>query len=206
MHQRYYNWTDYVPGSFYTDFKAVKKCLQMSGSKNIIDMGCGNGTMVKALTDMGYNAYGVDASADGIEIANQKVPGKFYKCDIDNKELPDELKTIQFDTIVSTQTIEHLYSPQMFIEFCRDILPAGGVLIITTPYHGWLKNVCIALFNKFDQHVTALIEGGHIKFFSRKTLAELLGQNGFSVNRFEGMGRIPYMWKSMLFMARKDQD
>ncbi len=203
MHQRYYNWTDYIPGCFYTDFNAVKSALEVSESKNIIDMGCGNGTVVHALTELGYNAYGVDASEDGVEIANKKVPGKFFVCDVDTAKLPEELLKIQFDTVVSTQTIEHLYSPQIFLEFCYDLLPKGGVIIITTPYHGWLKNVMIALFNKFDDHVTALIEGGHIKFFSRKTITKLVSDNGFVVEDFKGMGRIPFLWKSMLIVARK---
>jgi hypothetical protein len=38
-------------------------------------------------------------------------------------------------------------------------------LIITTPYHGYLKNIALSVSVKFDHHVNPLWDGGHIKFF-----------------------------------------
>lgn len=74
------------------------------------------------------------------------------------------------------EVIEHLYQPRAFVLFIRSILEAsgGGQFIVTTPYHGYLKNLTIALANKMDYHLSALWEGGHIKFWSRRTLAILL--------------------------------
>lgn len=44
------------------------------------------------------------------------------------------------------EVIEHLYSPRTFAAFIRSILEAngGGRFILTTPYHGYLKNLSIA--------------------------------------------------------------
>ena len=82
--------------------------------------------------------------------------------------------------------------------FCR----RGGEIIISTPYHGYLKNLALALSGKLDAHFTALWDGGHIKFFSRNTLETLLVESGFEVTDFIGAGRWPYLWKSMLIKAR----
>ena len=78
------------------------------------------------------------------------------------------------------EVIEHLYSPRTFAAFVRSILEAngGGRFILTTPYHGYLKNLSIALAGKADRHYSALWEGGHIKFWSRRTLAILLREPG----------------------------
>jgi len=43
--------------------------------------------------------------------------------------------------------------------------------------------------------------GGHIKFWSRATLTALLAEEGFTVAHFEGAGRLPYLWKSMVVVA-----
>ena len=118
-------------------------------------------------------------------------------------ELPPELRKIPFRTVISMEVIEHLYSPRTFAAFVRSILEAngGGRFILTTPYHGYLKNLSIALAGKADRHYSALWEGGHIKFWSRRTLAILLREAGFRNMAFTGAGRIPYLWRHMVFSA-----
>jgi 2-polyprenyl-3-methyl-5-hydroxy-6-metoxy-1,4-benzoquinol methylase len=97
--------------------------------------------------------------------------------------------------------IEHLYDPRTFIRRVQECLRPGGVLVLSTPYHGYLKNVFIALSAKFDAHVEPLWDGGHIKFWSRSTLTALLEEMGFRVAGFVGVGRIPYLWKSMVLVS-----
>ena len=74
----------------------------------------------------------------------------------------------------------------------------GGRFICTTPYHGYLKNLAISLTNKWDDHITPFWDGGHIKFWSRKTLGRLLTEAGFTNLQFRGAGRLPYLWMSMV--------
>ena len=76
-----------------------------------------------------------------------------------------------------------------------------GEIIISTPYHGYLKNLAIALTNKMDHHFTTLWDGGHIKFWSKRSLTVLLNEFGFEVTQFSGSGRLPYLWKSMFVRA-----
>jgi 2-polyprenyl-6-hydroxyphenyl methylase/3-demethylubiquinone-9 3-methyltransferase len=46
-------------------------------------------------------------------------------------------------------------------------------------------------------------EGGHIKFFSRKTLYEMLSRHGFGDFKFLGAGRLPLIWMSMIVRATR---
>ena len=79
----------------------------------------------------------------------------------------------------------------------------GGVAIVSTPYHGYLKNLALALMGKMDAHFTVLWDHGHIKFWSIPTLTTLLTEVGFCNIRFHRVGRIPTFAKSMIAVANK---
>jgi len=168
----------------------------------VLDLGCGNGYLVNRLVSEGFNAYGTDASEEGIKIARQANPDRFFIQDLSSDKLPAELQGLKFDTIVSTEVIEHLYDPQGFINFCKQALNNGGEILISTPYHGYLKNLSLSIFNKWDSHISPLWYGGHIKFWSRATLSRILTDAGFTVTKFKGCGRVPYFWKSMIIKAK----
>lgn len=176
--------------------------LKAHPKAKILDLGCGNGALVCWLISQGYDAYGTDASEKGIEIANSQQPGRFYVQDLAEDDLPQPLRYMQFDVIISTEVIEHLYDPRTFIRLCRYILhQSKGFLLISTPYHGYFKNLAISLLDKWDLHMNPLWDGGHIKLWSKKTLSHLLMEEGFKVSAFRGCGRYPYFWKSMLIKA-----
>jgi len=182
----------------------VEKLLQTLQSKTILDVGCGNGALAASLMQKGYNVYGIDASETGIAIAKKNY-GKdcFFVQNVESETITQALQNIPFDTIISTEVVEHLYSPKQYMQFCHNILaPSGGHIIISTPYHGYLKNVALAFSGKLDNHFTVLWEGGHIKFFSKKTLSTLMEQSGFEVVGFYGAGRLPYLWKSMILVGK----
>ncbi len=185
--------------------KPIISYLKKGKSGNILDLGCGNGALVNLLLSEGFEAYGTDASEQGITIAQKNHPNRFALQNLDNEGLPDHLATIPFKTIISTEVIEHLYDPRAFIDFCKRILtknPDGGQIILSTPYHGYLKNLSLAIAGKWDSHANPLWDGGHIKLWSRETLSELLQEKGFVVTAFIGCGRVPYLWKSMIICAR----
>lgn len=182
---------------------AVLSMLDKNRNRCILDLGCGNGHLANFLVDHGYNVYGTDASARGIAIARQKRPDRFFVQDLSSGELPSELREKRFDTIISTEVIEHLYDPRLFVNFCHQVLAEEkGELIISTPYHGYLKNLLLSLLNKWDTHMDPLWDGGHIKFWSRDTLSKLLTDQGFTVTAFKCCGRVPYLWKSMVVKAK----
>lgn len=182
----------------------VLKTLESKQDRLILDLGCGNGALVKILLSMGYQAYGTDASEQGIHIAKTTHPKNFELQDLSIDDLPEKFKNIKFNTIISTEVIEHLYDPRRYIKLCKSVLVAnnGGEIILTTPYHGYLKNVFLSLANKWDKHANPLWDGGHIKLWSKETLSLLLNEFGFQVIEFRGCGRFPFFWKSMLIKAK----
>ena len=196
-----YKWTDRGVDSTIFLYPQLKKVLAQDKNHCILDMGCGNGEIANKLIADGFCVYGVDGSKEGVEIANRKNRGHFFVMNFEMKKFPEELAELHFDTIISTEVLEHLYSPDSYMKLCRKILKSGGILILTTPYHGYIKNLILSVTGKWDAHFSPLWEGGHIKFWSKKTLTKLLSNNGFRANRFLGCGRVPYVWKSMLVEA-----
>lgn len=182
----------------------IKDILKLYKSGKILDIGCGNGSMAIELIKQGYDVYGIDASETGINIAKRFYPDRFFLQNINSKKLPIEIEHIKFDTLISTEVIEHLFDPKGYIQFCKNILftNGGGTLIISTPYHGFLKNLLISLTNKWDSHLNPFWDGGHIKFWSKNTLITLLRNYDFTNIRFYGCGRIPYLWKSMIITGQ----
>jgi 2-polyprenyl-3-methyl-5-hydroxy-6-metoxy-1,4-benzoquinol methylase len=203
-----YGWTSSKASSC-NDFispKIIQICSEL-GVHRIIDIGCGNGVISGRLANSGFDVTGCDADEKGIEIAKQSVAGVNFQV-IGVYDDPVLLRNSDFDAVVSTEVIEHLFLPGYLPKFAKAVLKDSGYLIISTPYHGYLKNLAISLVNKWDVHHQSLNDGAHIKFFSRKTLTYLLEQEGFKVCSFYGVGNIglghlPYLWNSMILVAQK---
>ena len=183
----------------------VKKLIKdLAPRGHVLDLGCGNGYVTNELAKAGHKVSGIDLSASGIKIAQQAFPGIDFRCgNVEEDLVPGAFPADSFEAIVSTEVVEHVYQPRQFAKNAFRLLRPGGHLIVSTPYHGYLKNLVLALTGKMDTHFTALWDGGHIKFWSRATLSQLLTEQGFTGIRFIGVGRVPYIWKSMILVARK---
>lgn len=197
-----YGWQDGETDAHSYIYPTLYSMLAEYKDKRILDVGCGNGAVACKLIADGFDVYGIDASVSGIGIANKKFPNRFFVQDISSEYLPDGLPAHQFDVVISTEVIEHLYAPRSYMKLIRNSLHHDGVMIVSTPYHGYLKNLVMALTNKLDGHFTVLWDGGHIKFWSLKTLTALLNEFGFKVVKFKGSGRAPFLWKSMFICAK----
>ena len=188
-----------------TPIKKLLKSLGKTGS--VLDLGCGNGSLSHELSKLGFAVHGIDRSPSGIQIARKTFPSvQFSLGDVENELSPDPLPVESFDVVVSTEVVEHLYYPRRLIDNAWRLLKPSGHFILSTPYHGYVKNIVLALTGRMDKHFTALWDGGHIKFWSRETLSQLLTEKGFRDVRFIGAGRVPYIWKSMILVAQKPAD
>ncbi len=171
----------------------------------VLDVGCGNGTLTAKLAKRGWHVYGTDFSPTGIEYAQKTFPEiTFFLADAQKSGSLQDYGP--FDAVLSAEVIEHVYDPRGLARTLFDQVKPGGQAILSTPYHGYLKNVVLALTGKLDQHFTVLWDHGHIKFFSRKTLTKVLEEAGFRDVEFQGAGRLPYLWMSMVLRCRRPAD
>ena len=170
-------------------------------TRSVFDLGCGNGSFMAELVERGFDVCGVDSSRTGVAQARQTWPGipSFVGSAYD--DLSDSYG--QWPAVVSLEVVEHVYAPRTFARSLFSLVVPGGVAILSTPYHGYMKNLALAVTGKWDQHFTALRDHGHIKFWSVRTLSALLAEAGFVEIRFRFAGRMPMLAKSMVAIARR---
>lgn len=167
----------------------------------VFDLGCGSGYVAQRLTELGYVVKGVDSSISGIEHAREHYPHLDLRIGSAYEDLVSQFG--RFHLVVSLEVVEHVFEPRRYASTLHHLLEPGGIALVSTPYHGYWKNLAIAATNSSDRHFAPLWDGGHIKFWSRKTLTQLLEGAGLDVLRFRRVGRIPVLAKSMIAVVRR---
>lgn len=170
-------------------------------SPRLFDLGCGNGSFGSLLAKESWEVHGVDPSVEGIEQARQNFPNLHLESGSAYEDLAARFGT--FPVVISLEVVEHVYAPRDYARTLFDLLEPGGTAIVSTPYHGYVKNLALAMTGKMNAHLMPLKDHGHIKFWSIPTLTELLRGAGFETPRFQRVGRIPPLAKSMIAIAHK---
>jgi 2-polyprenyl-6-hydroxyphenyl methylase/3-demethylubiquinone-9 3-methyltransferase len=167
----------------------------------IFELGCGNGATADFLVREGFSLTGVDPSEEGIAHARMTYP----RIRIEPGSCYDDLagRYGRFPVVLSLEVVEHVFVPRELARRVFELLEDNGTAIISTPFHGYWRNLALALTGKLDRHFTVLWDYGHIEFWSEKTLRVLLEQAGFTDIRFERVGRIRPLAKSMIAVARR---
>jgi 2-polyprenyl-3-methyl-5-hydroxy-6-metoxy-1,4-benzoquinol methylase len=182
---------------------SIASLLPRQKQMRILDAGCGTGFFSGRLADLGHDVTAIDISESGISKIRKERPGVRAEVRSVYDSLNDLVPDVGFDLILSSEVIEHLYSPREYLLNLARTLRPGGWIILTTPYHGYFKNLAISLVDGWDRHHTARWEGGHIKFFSQTTLSAVLVSAGFSKPKFFNAGRFPLFWKSIVCRAER---
>lgn len=171
--------------------------LRRHGARRVLDLGSGNGAFSGMLKSAGFDVTGLEHSQSGVATAQRRFPDiRFERYDI-AAPLPEQHHHA-YDAVISVEVLEHLLLPRRLLEAATLALRPGGMIVLTTPYHGYLKNLAIALMNGFDKHWHPLRDFGHVKFFSRATLLALLNEFGLERIEYGTVGRIPPLACSMI--------
>jgi len=181
----------------------LKGFQNQEDSRSVFELGCGNGSIANEMTKAGFRVIGVDPSTQGIAQANIHYPELKLSVGSAYDDLPAQYG--QFPLVVSLEVVEHVYYPRQYAATLYDLVLPGGYAIVSTPYHGYWKNLVLALTGKMDKHFTALWDDGHIKFWSIASLSTLLSEAGFEVVNVKRVGRIPILAKSMILLVRKNK-
>jgi 2-polyprenyl-3-methyl-5-hydroxy-6-metoxy-1,4-benzoquinol methylase len=168
---------------------------------SILDIGCGNGAILAEIRQLGssWRLCGVESSKSAVRLARSQ--GFDVRLADASTDLIPLFEQHSFDLVISVEVIEHVYDPRGLLRQAHALLRPEGRLVLTTPYHGYFKNLLIAVLGKGDAHYNPLLDCGHIKFWSRQTLSSALEETGYQRIQFYGAGRSAYLWKSMVLTA-----
>jgi ubiquinone/menaquinone biosynthesis C-methylase UbiE len=162
---------------------------------DILDIGSADGEISSRISD-GNRVTGLEISNQAISIAKKRHPEiNFVKGSADEK-YPFGDKS--FDAIFAGDVIEHIVDTETFIRECQRVLKDGGIIMITTPYHDVVKNILISLFN-YNKHYD--VRGQHLRFFTKKSITELIEENGFKIIGFHKINAL--LPRDMAVIARK---
>lgn len=156
-----------------TYLNALKPILnKLPHSARILEIGCGNGFLVKAIHDLGYiNTYGIDPSSDAIHKAHQSVKRNLrlsiLKPGIFTKET--------FDFIFFFQTLDHVPSPTAFLKECYSLLKHNGYIL------SFNHNINSLVSKLFGEN-SPIIDIEHTFLYNPGTISLLFKKNGFNVD------------------------
>lgn len=166
----------------------------------VLDVGCGEGRFTAALADAGAQAVGIDVAQEPLRRALVERP------ELDLRVVPAvgswPLEDASFDVVWAGDTIEHVADTAGWLSEVRRVLRPGGLLLLSTPAHGPWTLLGVALSRRaFRAHFDP--RSDHLRFYSRASLAELLGEFGFAEIGLRGLGGVPGARRTLLARARR---
>lgn len=150
--------------------------------KNILDIGCFDGTFLSLIKNRNNRLYGLDASDYAVkQSVKKKITVKQFFFD-DTTKIP--FKSGYFDLIIAGEIIEHIYDTDFFLEEISRLLKKNGLLLLSTPNIASLGRRILLLLG-----INPIIEispneidsPGHIRYFTFKTLKWLLEKHSFKI-------------------------
>lgn len=180
-------------------YKSEEKRLDLSGNfrikiilemvndldlkdKNILDIGCYDGTFLSLIKNRNNNFYGIDASDYAIKEAKKRgiKVKKFFWDDKKNYHL----KKIFFDLVVAGEFIEHIYDTDFFLEEVSRVLKKDGFFLISTPNVASLGRRLMLFFGEnpiLETSPNESTSSGHIRYFTFNVLESLLKKFNFKI-------------------------
>lgn len=144
----------------------------------LLDLAAGSGAMCLRLRDLGYRPAGVDYVTENFRA--EGIP--FHQADL-NDDFSARFCDGGFGAIVASEIIEHLENPRHFARQCARILPADGLLVLSTPnllnsgsMTSFIRSGRFLWFNDEDREVQ-----GHISPLTPWQIEHALREAGFRV-------------------------
>lgn len=133
---------------------------------NMIEIGCGNGSVLQFLKSKGVNIEGGDLFLEALQFCRRRVDIPLYQLDAVNTPFSNE----QYDVVGLFDVIEHIDDDEAALKEAYRICKSGGRVILTVPANRWL-------WSYFD------VMSCHKRRYSKKELCQKLQRAGFTVEK-----------------------
>lgn len=177
-YERYYREFNYYgkrPGTIKAvelqRYQAIANLLRQHSDleREILDVGFGDGGLLYYLKNQGFlRIAGMDPSADSVDLLNKNGINAFCGS---LQQKPEISQQGRYDVVISTNVLEHLFSPKLGIQNLRALLKENGYAILTFPLFDELEEYRLPLCN--------LVNHEHINYFSRTSIRFLFELMGF---------------------------
>ena len=142
-------------------------------SVDVLDVGCGSGTLLGLLKHRGFRVTGLDFSAEAAAIAKAENGVDVAVGSLEEAHFPAE----SFDVVTLFHVMEHVTNPRQVLAEVSRVLKPNGVAILQVP------NIESWQFKIFGARWYGLDIPRHVIDYSRNSMLKLLADSGFVVNR-----------------------
>ena len=147
-------------------------------AKRILEFGCGEAPLGEALKQrQKCRVVGVEIDPKAAAIARKRIDDVYCG---DVREIVAILDE-QFDWIIGGDIVEHLSEPWSFLADLRRICVSGGRVLLSIPNVSNAAIIADLLQGRFDYVYMGLTCVGHLRFFTRRTIEEMMTIAGWSI-------------------------
>ncbi|HEY8303664.1 MAG TPA: class I SAM-dependent methyltransferase [Solirubrobacteraceae bacterium] len=166
----------------------------------VLDVGCGEGHFAALLAREGAEVMAVDVAAEPLRRALARAPDLDVRLVEPEATLP--LEDASFDVVWAGEVIEHVADTRGWLSELRRVLRSGGALLLSTPDHGPLTRLRLALSRdaferRFHPH------SDHLRFYTRRLLVDLYADFGFEGVEVRAAGGLPGARRVLLASGRR---
>lgn len=163
----------YDVGLYDWKFDIIEKYFKSTEKIKLLDIGCGDGKFVHDAKTKGYDALGIDLSPERIKNGKElyNLSNKELRCMNIDQFNSDE----KFDVIVAWDVIEHLVSPNLFLEQIKRISHKETIILILT------MSVDSITYKLFQKNWNYINPPQHLYYFSHLTMKRLYKKCGFDL-------------------------
>ena len=171
---------------------------ELGGGGRVLDVGCGDGQVARALAATGCAVTGIDPTARNLEVARERGGGPEYvEGAADDLPFPDAY----FDAVVACLVFEHIDDVDAAIAEVARVLRPGGLFafflnhpLLQTPGSGWIDDHMIDPPEQYWRIGPYLVEtesieevelGVHIRFLHRplSRYVNAMSEHGLQLER-----------------------
>lgn len=147
-------------------------------ARSLLELGCGEGALGALVKQrQKCRVVGIELDRDASAIARKKIDD-VYTGDVRHLiEVLDE----RFDCIVASEIVEHVDDPWSLLIELRRLTAPGGRLVISIPNAANASLIGDLLRGRFDYTYIGLACAGHLRFFTRSSIEDLLDIAGWRV-------------------------
>jgi SAM-dependent methyltransferase len=150
---------------------------------HILDVGCGSGVHGAELNRLhDHQVVGVDLSTASIAKAKMRL-SEAYVADVTKPELYPFSGGRQFDLILFSDILEHLYDPADVLARHLSWLAPGGYILISVPNIAIWNMRLSLLAGRFEYQDTGTLDRTHIRYFTRSYFMRFARNAGLEVRR-----------------------
>jgi len=161
----------------------MNKFILQGLTPKALDIGCALGFFIELLKKQGWEAKGVEFSADAAQYAKKELGLEVDIGSVEEVGFEDN----SFDLVTMLDVLEHVLNPNKILKEINRILKREGLILATVP------NVLGAEAKGTKGLTNFLFAEGHLFNFPHQTLKRLFNINGFNIIKMTSMS-IPRRW------------